>query len=377
MENIVKEDKNLLKIINPVDQSPSTKTKKKRKKTKNKKEKKCTGLKELLEQINQEKLEKIKLQQKSQKKESLEKSKEESKIVNSSISGTTFSTLSPDETNEYQKLNSDLSNKLEDNDLKPNYFIKNLELSEDEKYEEGQAYKKTNISSPICDYFVGLDKILSETHKGSVDMANSKNFIKKEDFICSGSLINNNNYNNVLNDSNYLINPDEINDHDNNINNYNNNIKKDEKNDNKNVIKSIINNKVDNNINNTSNNIDLEKKEYEDNNINISNKNYNYLNIPYSQFVDYYRCIMPENSFNNKFNLLNGNIYNNNYYRTNKIMNSNKNNNINKMKDKNKYKNSKIYKNSIPMKNGDWICKLCFNINFSFRTFCNRCRVLK
>ena len=390
MENIVIEDKNKLNTINTeVEKLPSKKVKKIKKKLK--KQKKCTGLKELLEQIKQEKLEKTKLQQEKEGKESQEKNKKESEIIiqneneeknkeyiikdysnifNSSISGTTIATLSHDDTNEFQKLITDIPNKFEFNDLKPNFLIKNSELFVDEKNEEEQAYKDQKISSPICYYFEGLDKILRETHKGTVDMTNSKNFIKKEDFICSDSL-NNNSCNNIYND-NYFINPEEENNLD-NFNNYNNNIIIDEKNDNNNDIKIINNNKADDTLENNHCNIELEKIEQEGNNINISNDQYNYFNIPYSQFMDYYSNIMPETIVNSKFNLLNDNLYINNYYRINHAMYSNKYNNK-------KYKNS-IYKNkkenSKPMRKGDWLCNFCLNINFSFRTFCNRCKATK
>ena len=382
MESITNEDKNLLSTINTtVTQPLSKKAKKKKKKAKKPKEKKCSGLKELLEQINQEKLEKNKLQQKKEKKNSQEKNKEESKIVsqneseeknkeymikdylsiiNSSISGTTVATLSHEDTNEFQKLNVDNPNKFEYNGLKPNFVIKNCELSEDEKNEEDQFFKKRKISSPICDYFDGFDKILSETHKGSVDMTNSLNFIKKKDFIYSGSMINNksyNIYNNIYIDSNYFVNPKEENNFDNKniIDNYNNNIIIDEK-------------------NNNNNDIEFKKIEQEGNNINIYNEDYNYLNFPYSQFMDFYSNMMPENIENSKFNLLNDNLYNNNKHdNTNPIINNNKYNNK-----KNKKANYKNKKDSTKQKRkGDWLCNFCCNLNFSFRIFCNRCKAPK
>ena len=214
MENIENEEKNVLDKINTSNEPPSTKPKKKKKKIKKQKEKKCNGLKELLEQINQEKLEKIKKAQEKKEKEKKivkensqgqtstniiqneneEKNKDLIKdyinIFNNSVSGTT-TTLSHDDFNELQKINFDNS----ENSNK----IKNLEISEDEKIEEEQHfYKKRKISSPICDYYDGCDKYLSETHKGSIDMTNSMNFIKKEDFFPFGCcFINNNNiYNN-------------------------------------------------------------------------------------------------------------------------------------------------------------------------------------
>ena len=221
MEKIDVKDNSLLNKIDSEEIKPViNKAKKKKKKSKKQKEKKCAGLKELLEQIKEEKLEKIRKEQekeriqnesntKSQinltKSENIDKNKDCSvkdyiNIFNNSVSGTTTATLSLDDFNEFQKLNfdksSENSNRFEYSELKPNYLMKNSENSEDEKIDDEKYFKKRKISSPICDYFEGFDKFLSETHKGSVDLTNSMNFIKKEDFISSNRFINNNTYNN-------------------------------------------------------------------------------------------------------------------------------------------------------------------------------------
>ena len=237
-------------ILNTIDaksQSTVKKTKKKKKKTLKPKEKKCKDLKELLEQINQEKLEKIKKEEENQKNlkidttqkdvsqissgnltptENEDKSKDYLvkdylNIFNNSVSGTTVATLSQEDLNDFQKFNfdkySNSSNRFEYSDLKPNYLMKTCEISEDEKNVEEEYKFKRKMSSPILDYYNGFDKILSEIHKSSVDLSNSMNFIKKEDFINSGICMNNNNYNN-FNELNYYFNP-EVNNHKNYINN--------------------------------------------------------------------------------------------------------------------------------------------------------------
>ena len=111
-------------------------------------------------------------------------------------------------------------------------------------------------------------------------MSNSMNFIKKEDFIPSNFYMNNNNFNNNYNDLNNYINPD----------NYNYNNSKEQ------------NEKIYYNINNKD---ELGKMQLDINNINIYNDLYDYMNIPNSQFMDYYYNTIPENTSISKFTLLN------------------------------------------------------------------------
>ena len=339
------------------------------------KEKKCTGLKELLEQINQERLEKIKegnnadenFKSETKSGEILPQNEDKNKentikesinIFNSFVSGTTAATSSHDDFNEIQKYNFDKyfekSYKLEYTDLKPNYLIKNSDLSEDDnKNDEEKPTIERKTSSPIIDYYDGFDKILSETHKGSVDIANSMNFIKKKDFLSNNSFTNvNNNYNFI--DSNIFNKSEEVNyyNDDNTIIDIKNNNDKD-------IIKDNIINNNKYNINNNyinneneigNNNIDLNNKEnsyYED-----SNYFNNYFNISYFQIMDYYNDSLQNNNRRSKFNL-----------------DTNKNNNRKFKKEKNK---SKF--NQTNFRKGDWLCNYCLNLNFSFRTVCNRCK---
>ena len=349
----------------------STKLKKKKKKLKKPKEKKCTGLKELLEQINQERLEKIKLgnnvsetksgeilpQNEDKNKENT--IKESINIFNSFISGTTAATSSHDDLNEIQKYNFDKyfekSYKLEYSDLKPNYLIKNSDFSEDDnKNDEENQTNERKVSSPIMDYYDGFDKILSETHKGSVDMANSMNFIKKKDFISNNSFTNVNNNNNFI-ESNIFNKSEEVNHY-----NDDNTIIDIKNNNDKGIIKDNIISINQYNINNNNyinnenvignNNIDLNNKinsYYED-----SNYFNNYFNISYCQAMDYYNDSLQNNNRRSKFNL-----------------DVNKNNNRKFKKEKNK---SKF--NQTNFRKGDWLCNFCLNLNFSFRTVCNRCK---
>ena len=231
-------------------------------------------------------------------------------------------------------------------------------------------------------------------------MTNSMNFIKKEDFFPFGccyinnNIYNNNNYNiinNNNNDSNNYINP-EVNNH-NNINNNNeqndnNNSINDEKTnnnsindnniDNNNIDNKIIDNKIiDNNNNDKKDEIEFDKKNININNINIFNEEYDYINnyinymnnmnIPYSQFMDYYYNQIPDNNFISKFTLLNDfNIKNKSksFYKYNKQ--------FKKSKNKTNHFNKKM-----PTRKGDWLCNICSNLNFSFRNFCNRCKAPK
>lgn len=369
MEDLKKEDNSLLNTFNNLLSQPQkTKSKKKKIKAKKHKKKKCSGLKELLEQINQEKLEKIKkIEEKDKKQEfkdeiliqsSVNENEEKNKIkeyiniINNSISDTTVATLSHDDCNDLQKTNLNVSKYSEFLELKPNYLIKNLEMSYEEK---PKIHIKRKMSSPIYDYYYGYDKILRQIHKGSIDMTNSLNFIKKEDFISSGYLINNYKSNNYL--KNY-INPEIKNYKINNIifeNQYNDNIFYNERKNNDNL-----------NNENGFENIKLDKN----NNMNIFSEEYEYMSIPYSQiieYMDYYFNRIPKCNLNSKyinyFNNQNEFKQNNKKYRKCKTKAKNKDNNL---------KNKSTYN-----KKGDWLCQNCFNLNFSFRNFCNRCRVPK
>lgn len=385
-----------MNTINAISDPVVNKIKKKKKKSKKPKEKKCKDLKELLEQINKEKEEKLKKQEEKKKLKidttslvepqansgSLTPIESEDRgkdfmikdylnAINNSVSGTTVATLSHED--EFQKSNFDRYSslsKFEYGDLRPNYLMKACELSDEEKNREEEPYYcKRKKSSPICDYYCGFDKILSEMHKGSVDMSNSMNFIKKEDLISSSMCMNNNNFN----DLNYFFNP-EVNYHKNNNNNneINNTIDKANE-DKKNDMDQIH---MDKNIlNNVYNNIDNNKTEYD------------YMNMSYYPYYDYYN-IYPEFNTNSKFSLNNEMINNNNNAEISKSnshiykIHTKKLKNKENKKDKNKPKNSanKSKKDNYPylsLRKGDWLCQFCLNLNFSFRSFCNRCRAPK
>ena len=363
MEKIENGEKILLNTRKIESMQPqSIKPKKKKKKVKKKKEKKCAGLKELLEEINEEKKKK---HQESQKQSSPNKNEFKKKDLikdyinnninksSSSSSSTTVGTLSPEDLNEFQKLNFVKNSKIENFEIKQNYLMKNIDLSIDEKLEEEKKLcNKRKLFSPICEYYDGCDKNIREVIKGSIDMTNSKNFLKKEDFITYIYNVNNNNCcNNDLND---YINPE-----------ISNNI----------IINNNINKKNYNNILINSDNIIDNKNENEqiEIDINMSNGECDYMNIPGEQFMDYYYCQIPENNLISKFTLLN-NIYFENYlkFQENKKR-QNDENNKNENNDNQNNKKEKI----LQMREGDWLCNYCYNLNFSFRVFCNRCKAPK
>ena len=394
MDSVEIEDKSSKNISDKEPKTQIKKLKKKKKKVKIVKEKKCSGLKELLEQISEEK--KVKIQKEKEKKdkneiklkikidkkeetlvssgipspiENEDKNKDYSikdqiNIFNNSISGTTVATLSYEDSIDFQKFNydkySDGSIKCEYNDLKPSYLTKNFEILEENK-DDLQLCKIRKYSSPICDYFDGFDKILREKTKGSIDLTNSSNFIRKEDFISSNNymkknhIFNNNMPNNLIfSDINNNINANNI---------YNDNIIKEINFDNNKIITNDNNNNennlvIDNNYNNLKQ---------------IDTNDCNYMNIPYYQYIDYYN-LMPEAIINSKFTLDND-MGNMDYYNAKKNRNKNKKHKKDKNKTKIKAKNNKD--NSLILREGDWLCQFCSNLNFSFRAFCNRCKAPK
>jgi len=115
-----------------------------------------------------------------------------------------------------------------------------------------------------------------------------------------------------------------------------------------------------------------ESPKEKDNKINNTNKNNNIIDSLLSLANNGYE-FKPKNykpSFQNNPALLMKNTNNNNYNYNcinplmhNKIFffNPNTNNNINNIRDQKK----------------DWICTFCKNLNYSFRTKCNRCKVKK
>ena len=278
-------------------------------------------------------------------------------------------------------------------------------------YNEYQE-KQRKMSSPLCCYFEGSDIYLSKIQKNIINLNNSYNFIKKDDFFNtdknifknnnSSNDINNNNLNiNLLNQnqnsSSININDKHINDEE-NIENQNNNFKR--------MSLNIIQIPY-NNINRIQNN-------------NIINNNFFYQNNNIQQQVFNINYINLNNFQNNQFNMINNNIskrklsYNieddiiGNYF--NNILNiNNKNSNeqfCNGRQSQAKLNpnlfsyneeqerfvkfdiNKKLSYKSIPITNknekkpfdkkkGDWSCPECHNLNFAFRVICNRCKLPK
>ena len=186
-------------------------------------------------------------------------------------------------------------------------------------------------------------------------------------------------------------------------NNINNNIKKDNEN-NENIIKNInneteINDKVNNNINNNYNinNINdntykKEEKKIEENKINIEEKSNN-LKDDKKEKINLEKKEKEENKEKNKPSKKN--YYQPQYqypfiqfpYVTQPLMSS-----INSFGYENKFDGNKKYQILVPftvlkkniktkkpfeIREGDWTCSNCNNLNFSFRVKCNRCYISK
>jgi hypothetical protein len=196
------------------------------------------------------------------------------------------------------------------------------------------------MSSPIFDYYIGCDKFLSKEKEGSIDIEHSLNFIEKNKFISSLRNKEKNKTNKLFNNQKDL---NELND----LNDFNNEKK------NTNIFGNIYNNNF--NYNNIIN------QNYNNNN----NVNYIY-NNPYEN-----------NDYQSVINNINGNINNNiNAYYYLNAFSFNDENYPNKKVEK-KYKTKKNNLQKTIIRKGDWICKLCNNLNFSFRICCNICHAPK
>jgi hypothetical protein len=229
------------------------------------------------------------------------------------------------------------------------------------------------MSSPLLCYYNGSDIYLSKTQKTTIDMDNSQNFIKKDNYFnnsdkikncninCSQNFeLNNNAYNKesiIIQNNNEIISQ---------ANNNNNNI--------------LFNNDM-NNINNIQNNYFL----------NMNNCQQGIFNINYLNFNNFQNN--PVNNINKRklsYNAIEDNIIIN-YFKN--ILNSNKTNenenenkfnatktvnNFNKkISNKTLYKKTKYEKKPFDKRKGDWFCPNCHNLNFAFRIVCNRCQINK
>ena len=323
MEEIKKEvEEEKEKINNDKNKTPKKSTKKIKKKKKGKKkkpEKEYKNLKELLDDINKEKEEKLlkekKLKEKEDKKKEEEKEKDEIQIkeninITNSISGTTTGTLSLD-------------------DFMPNYLLINNNDNSENDFNEEDFFKKRKMSSPIFDYYNGYDKFLSQEKEGSIDLKNSVNFVEKNKFISSCE----------LNLSKLNINQKENDVKDKNVNN--------------------INNKFNENNNNNNNNIKYINNIY-------PNEEINYMNYYFDYYID--PQYVGNNDIHNIINNINNNIEA--YYPCDFPYNNKK---PKKYFEKMKRSTQKV--NNIRI--GDWTCSYCYNLNFSFRKSCNRCNAPK
>ena len=109
------------------------------------------------------------------------------------------------------------------------------------------------------------------------------------------------------------------------------------------------------------------------NSVEKKSKNYIEKKIYYNNYKNNYYYYIPyknnllngisDNELNNNKNCLNKN--NTNIQIKQNIMNNNN--------EKNKHKKSKPFVG----RNGDWICRICRNLNFAFRIICNRCHISK
>ena len=149
--------------------------------------------------------------------------------------------------------------------------------------------------------------------------------------------------------------------------------------------KSIFNSKlfidldnisINNETNESDNSFEIESK---------NNTNYFLLNDLIKQLDSSSLIIEKEKNIIDKTNLLKNKISQNKF---NQIINPiiynkfgffsiNMHNDLDKkeyIKDKNKNENKK---KNFEERKGDWLCLFCNNLNFSFRTKCNRCKMVK
>ena len=272
--------------------------------------------------------------------------------------------------------------------------------------------RQRKLSSPLCDYLDCSNKYLFKTHKATVDLKSSQNFIKKDNYfgIKGKSMKNINNINNL--DINYLYQNQNLQNGQNiqNLQNGQNNNQINNINiiDNKNMDKNnqkcpSLNNDIY--INNNINNINNYNNNYINNHLLFMNNN-NYpqqiFNINYINLNNFPNNPQINNNIINKrklsYNIEGGFIgnYFNNILNHNNPQNQpnlnpmffsynedqenlqNSGNNINnKLNNKKNSNNAKGNKKPFDKRKGDWRCPNCNNLNFAFRVVCNRCKLQK
>ena len=245
------------------------------------------------------------------------------------------------------------------------------------------------MSSPLCDYYNGFDKHLSRSFKSTVDLQNSSNYIKKEEFFSPDKSLNN------------IINEKKENNCNNNIGNENDEKIKKQK---SNAKKLYFNNNYNNNQFVNNNNINNYNNNYINNNLYFYNNNYtsnqifniNYINLNNYPIMDNHKRKM---TYNLQSDFI-GNYFNNILYQNNRMQPQPESNliqlsnqpklnpmlfsyneaqeNYSNPNTNNKISgNSKTGKKHLNIRKGDWHCPKCNNLNFSFRVICNRCKLPK
>ena len=282
----------------------------------------------------------------------------------------------------HKKLSYDstsISYSQENNNLSEKGQKKRSDLTKDDilSYNKGFfdiSEKQRKMSSPLLNYFDGFDKHLSRSFKSTIDLQNSSNYMKKEDFFSSDNSINDfQNVNNEKIEYKTLANSKGKNNEKTKRQKYNSK-------------KLSFNSNINNNFNN---------------NIQFMNKN-QIFNINYINLTNFPNNTSMMNkrkmTYNSESDFI-GNCFNNILYPNNihpqpdsniiqlsnqpklnpilfsynesqdKYLNSNTNN-------KNSG-NTKTVIKQLDIRKGDWKCPKCNNLNFAFRVVCNRCKLQK
>ena len=283
------------------------------------------------------------------------------------------------------------------NDLKKNPFFKEglfIEIPEDDSSinnegcfsKKGSYLENISINTP-CDRF--LSKSLIKKIEEGTPVENIKIDLEKlkisDEFVTnieeesdenktSPSIQNINSNQNNINDENIGNEYDygkNINNNFNNNNSYNNNNINNNNNNNVNNVNNNNNNvnNVNNNKNNNNNN-NKNKNDNNDNNNNLQEKNVILKEEDYI-FEKFGKSGWECNNCNN-FNFKSRTKCNRcGIEKFPKL--------LSKIKKENEEKilNGERKKKPLIEREGDWLCSNCHNLNFAFRTFCNRCKLFK
>lgn len=262
----------------------------------------------------------------------------------------------------------------------PKYSWNNENISQIKPFEQSTSYDKT-LTSPLCSYYKDyLNEILD---KDIVDYSKSNNFIRKDSLHISQQLQPTVQYNyNYINNIKYpfimiqptFVNTNYMKDNFNKKTQLNNN---DENKNNTNIINN--DNKYNKKFPSSKENNNEHEHEKE-NKSNDNNNNNN--NTPEINSCEHKEEIKQKRQQDNNNN--NHKVNNN----QNDINNPSKNETThNKFSSKNSHQYNFSHNNNEHFKRklnrpftereGDWICFKCKNLNFAFRTICNRCHEAK